>query len=261
MSDAGGTLADLFTADGVLQMNREGEIHRTRPTDGAGSRKPNKGPGTIRHFFWNMKFGPSADGATGKTYVVVARPEESGQPATVLVSWAVLGRLRQDPQWMAHQETGFHAAPGPAAAAVAPQPVPRPADAPTRLSADDYAEIHQLYARYPYAFDGGTNEGKDYADLFTADGTFVNAIGDQFVKGLILLAAFARGALRNQPPFLSVDPAPATTKNPLTVNHMLTNIMLTPTSEVPHPGKCSSAGRSEASHRAGAGRSPTPAVQ
>lgn len=40
------------------------------------------------------------------------------------------------------------------------------------LTPQDYIEIQQLVARYPYAYDRGTRHGKDYAALFTTDGVF-----------------------------------------------------------------------------------------
>lgn len=53
------------------------------------------------------------------------------------------------------------------------------------LTGDDYAEILQLYFRYPVALDSGDAEG--YADLFTDDGSFGNRVGRQalleFVRG------------------------------------------------------------------------------
>jgi len=53
------------------------------------------------------------------------------------------------------------------------------------LTADDYADILQLYFRYPVALDSGDAEG--YANLFTEDGSFGNRVGRQalldFVRG------------------------------------------------------------------------------
>jgi len=40
------------------------------------------------------------------------------------------------------------------------------------LTPRDYIEIQQLAARYPYALDRGTDNGKTYAALFTPDGVF-----------------------------------------------------------------------------------------
>jgi hypothetical protein len=45
------------------------------------------------------------------------------------------------------------------------------------LTPQDYIEIQQLVARYPYALDGGLGRGAVYADLFTADGVFINQDG------------------------------------------------------------------------------------
>src|SRR5690606_19292829 len=41
------------------------------------------------------------------------------------------------------------------------------------LSALDYIEIQQLVARYARAIDTCSNNGYDYADLFTPDGAFI----------------------------------------------------------------------------------------
>lgn len=45
------------------------------------------------------------------------------------------------------------------------------------LTSQDYIDIQQLVARYPYTFDGGLGKGAAYADLFTADGVFINQDG------------------------------------------------------------------------------------
>ena len=47
------------------------------------------------------------------------------------------------------------------------------AAAPAELTALDYFQIQQLVARYAVAIDTCSNNGYDYADLFTADGAFV----------------------------------------------------------------------------------------
>lgn len=64
-----------------------------------------------------------------------------------------------------------------------------------KLDGDDYAEILQLYFRYPLALDSGDGEG--FADLFTEDGAF----GDR-VKGRAALVEFANRqprAIRHAP--------------------------------------------------------------
>ena len=48
-----------------------------------------------------------------------------------------------------------------------------PAAAPGELTALDYFEIQQLVAKYARAIDTCSNNGYDYADLFTPDGAFI----------------------------------------------------------------------------------------
>jgi SnoaL-like domain len=59
---------------------------------------------------------------------------------------------------------------------------PRAANTPA-LTARDYVEIQQLANSYAYALDTGANQGRMYADLFTADGIFGRAKGrDDLIK-------------------------------------------------------------------------------
>jgi len=53
--------------------------------------------------------------------------------------------------------------------------LPATAQTASRLSGDDYAEILQLYFKYPMVLDARDAEG--YADLFTADGVFNDNVG------------------------------------------------------------------------------------
>jgi hypothetical protein len=48
-----------------------------------------------------------------------------------------------------------------------------PTSTPRELTALDYFEIQQLVAKYAKAIDTCSNNGYDYADLFTPDGAFV----------------------------------------------------------------------------------------
>src|SRR5688572_4531634 len=49
--------------------------------------------------------------------------------------------------------------------------------APRELTALDYIEIQQLVAKYARAIDTCSNNGYDYADLFTPDGVFIPSFG------------------------------------------------------------------------------------
>ena len=52
-----------------------------------------------------------------------------------------------------------------------------------KLTADDYAEILQLYFKYPLALDSGDAEG--YAALFTEDGSFGNNKGREALLAFV----------------------------------------------------------------------------
>ncbi|HUQ51095.1 MAG TPA: nuclear transport factor 2 family protein [Gammaproteobacteria bacterium] len=71
-----------------------------------------------------------------------------------------------------------------------------PTAAPRELTALDYIEIQQLVARYARAIDTCSNNGYDYADLFTADGAFIPSFeGKQLapIQGRDRLAAVSGG--------------------------------------------------------------------
>jgi hypothetical protein len=55
---------------------------------------------------------------------------------------------------------------------------------PTALTAMDYIEIQQLVAKYAKFIDSCSNNGYDYADLFTADGAFVPVINGKATNGI-----------------------------------------------------------------------------
>jgi hypothetical protein len=70
------------------------------------------------------------------------------------------------------------------------------AQAPTPLTALDYIEIEQLIARYARAIDTCSNNGYDYADLFTADGVFIPSFDGRRgnpIQGRERLAAVSGG--------------------------------------------------------------------
>jgi hypothetical protein len=60
---------------------------------------------------------------------------------------------------------------------------------PMALTPMDYVEIRQLVNRYAFAVDTGSDNGYDYADLFSADGEFMRP----YARGREQLAALARG--------------------------------------------------------------------
>jgi hypothetical protein len=68
------------------------------------------------------------------------------------------------------------------------------------LSANDYLEIQQLVASYPYAFDTRAENGEALGKLFTPDGVFVYRA--RTIEGREKLAAFVRGDSPQQGPFV-----------------------------------------------------------
>ena len=71
---------------------------------------------------------------------------------------------------------------------------------PGELTAQDYIEIQQLIAKYARAIDTCSNNGYDYADLYTPDGAFIPSFeGKQLapIQGREKLAAVSGGGSNN----------------------------------------------------------------
>jgi hypothetical protein len=87
------------------------------------------------------------------------------------------------------------------------------------LTPQDYIDIQQLVARYAYEIDNCTNNGYDYADLYTADGWFSASrdgrVGNKS-QGREKLAAAARGNMK------TCDEVPWKGISHLLVNHVIT---------------------------------------
>ena len=104
----------------------------------------------------------------------------------------------------------------------------RPAKTPA-LTAQDYAEIEQLSARYAFDIDTCVNGGADFADLFTDDGEFSvsqqwGVAGNRKTKGRAALMDAAggdgHGGCRD----------PKTTMG-YGISHIIVNLVITPTPE------------------------------
>jgi hypothetical protein len=65
------------------------------------------------------------------------------------------------------------------------------------LTALDYYEIEQLMYRYAHAIDTCANDGYNYADVFTDDGTFVDYFSEEGFSHQGLVRAVGRQALAN----------------------------------------------------------------
>jgi hypothetical protein len=97
--------------------------------------------------------------------------------------------------------------------------------APRELTALDYLEIQQLVARYARAIDTCSNNGYDYADLFTPDGAFVPSFeGKQLpaIQGRERLAEVSGGGVRGCKNVPWIEQG---------VRHIYTNHVVTPTAD------------------------------
>jgi len=93
------------------------------------------------------------------------------------------------------------------------------------LTALDYIEIQQLVARYARAIDTCSNNGYDYADLFTPDGAFIAMFDGEpaaEVRGRERLAEVSGGGSRGcmNVPWIEQG-----------VRHLYVNHIITPTAE------------------------------
>jgi len=97
--------------------------------------------------------------------------------------------------------------------------------APRELTALDYLEIQQLVARYARAIDTCSNNGYDYADLFTPDGAFVpSSEGKPLppIQGRERLAEISGGGSRGCKNVPWIEQG---------VRHIYTNHVVTPTAD------------------------------
>ena len=93
------------------------------------------------------------------------------------------------------------------------------------LTALDYFEIQQLVARYARAIDTCSNNGYDYADLFTPDGAFVAMFNGEpaaVIEGRERLAEVSGGGTRGCENVPWIEEG---------VRHLYANHIITPTAE------------------------------
>jgi hypothetical protein len=99
------------------------------------------------------------------------------------------------------------------------------ASTPRELSALDYIEIQQLVAKYAKAIDTCSNNGYDYADLFTPDGAFVPSFDGKPgtpIQGRERLAEVSGGGSKNCKNVGWIQQG---------VRHLYVNHIITPTAE------------------------------
>jgi hypothetical protein len=100
-----------------------------------------------------------------------------------------------------------------------------PSPKPTELTALDYIQIEQLIARYARAIDTCSNNGYDYADLFTADGAFIPSFNGRQgspIQGRERLATVSGGGSNGCKNVPWIEQG---------VRHIYTNHVITPTAD------------------------------
>jgi hypothetical protein len=228
-AEGGFQFANAFTADGVY-IDASGRVYQGREQLAALARQDpesTKGPTNVRHYVTSTMVEPTAAGAAAKGYLMVAATRVNTRPGGALDAgqyWDDLVRTADG--WRIARRTLVRATERPSAAAATSAVTTRAAAAPSstkapRLSAQDYTDIQQLYARYSFAWDGILDDGRAWIALFTPDGIHINETADprQFFRGRDALLGFAlQRRLQDN-------------RVPERVNHFITNMLLEPTAD------------------------------
>jgi hypothetical protein len=114
-------------------------------------------------------------------------------------------------------------APAFAATALTMLPLSIQAQEPMELTALDYFEIQQLVAKYAHAIDTCSNNGYDYADLYTPDGAFIPMVAGRSIppiRGREALAEVSGGGSNNCENVPWIEQG---------IRHIYSNLVITPT--------------------------------
>jgi hypothetical protein len=180
----------------------------------------------------NIRIEAAPGGAIGKSYLMVVARRQAGSPGGVTDAgqyWDAF--VKTEEGWRIQRRTFYRPHGTPASMPVpspnASSPPPAAGQAPPRtttgltLTAEDYAEIQQLYARYTFTWDGALSNGNQWVELFTPDGSHINETADprQFFITHEELRGFARQKKLDD------------NRVPESMRHFITNIMLERTPE------------------------------
>lgn len=192
-ADNGFAYADLYADDATFTGTNQGPNGRTyqgRERLAALARGGKRGPNFMSHWVTNVVLEPAPGGAIGKTYVGIFDIGNGGNGAKSRVDHGGIYNdvyVKTPKGWRFKSRSFFESTSGapvqpppamlatPHALRVSPGSPSDPgsrAPSPGTLTAEDYIEIQQLVARYPYALDQNPDQGASYANLFTTDGVF-----------------------------------------------------------------------------------------
>lgn len=222
--DNGQMWASLFTPDGVF-VDKDGTTVSGRVNLAKFAwDKATRGPFRLITYISSVMIEPSVDGATASAYYLTMNVGVGQQPMSLVPGGIFFDTLvKTGDGWRFKHKTLVApdgTAPQPAAsaskatvpAATALRSLPR-ATAP--LTAQDFADIEQLSARYAFGNDSGADNGYMLASAFTADGFFASTVTQQ-LRGPEQLAAAGMQASAGMGPYnthhwtwnMLVDPAP-----------------------------------------------------
>ena len=221
-ADEGNMFASVFVSDGTYAAP-DGKTYRGSVALGTLAKNdPDslKGPTNVTTYNSSIRIDAAPGGAMGRSYVMVVGPGnrgggrgqgagggsiDAGQFLDAFVRTPAGWRIKDRVFCRVNTECG------------SPQPSgPSITNSGSGIPAEDYAEILQLYARYPYAWDGILEDGAQWIELFTPDGSHINESGGakEFFFGREELRGFARQRKLHD------------NRQPGRMGHFLTNIML-----------------------------------
>ncbi|MBI4263429.1 MAG: nuclear transport factor 2 family protein [Acidobacteria bacterium] len=215
-ADAGAMFASVFTPDGSY-VDETGATHTGREalaSFAAQDRDGVKGPTNIRHFTTSLLLEPHPGGLTGRSRVLIVTGPAGGR-RTVTQGGQYYDDLVMTADGWRFARRAFVGAGRPE------PPAPPPATPVARrttpaFTAEEYAAITQMYARYAFTWDGVLDDGREWIRLFTPDGSHTNETSapKQFFFGHEELLGFAR-AMRVRG-----------SRVPETVGHWITNVLI-----------------------------------
>jgi hypothetical protein len=180
--------ADLYAPDGTFTGTNQapsGRTYQGRDNLAALARGGRRGPFYISHLVTNVVITPTSEGAVGRAYVGIFDLGEPGSKSPsaghggfyddVYVKtsdgWRFKKRSYYESKWGEPNVEIPSPIPPVRALKEAKAPAAATAKRPT-LTAQDYVELQQLVAKYPYGLDVNGDNGRSYANLFTPEGAF-----------------------------------------------------------------------------------------
>jgi len=182
----GQLFADLFTADGTM-VGADGTAVTGR--NQLAEFVWRRGPTDIKTYITNVTLNETPAGVEARAYVMEANEPQIPAPSTIAPVGMFVDELVRTPQGWRFQHkslvpfrSGFASE---AAQNVRVSKRPAGAIAPkgSNLTADDFAAIQQMYARYAHGFDSKVDNGGLYLSVFTKTGRFTdqyNSVADGF---------------------------------------------------------------------------------